>query len=137
MDLLGDNPVFSLLDEAWRIYSRHTAQPPQYISADAVVENTSVTAGCDIYGTVRNSVLGAGVHVGKGAVVEDSVLMNGVTVEDGAVVRYSILDENVTVGKDSTVGEDRATAQGIAVVGAGIIVPQKKAIPAGAMISEI
>ena len=87
MDLLGENPVLSLSEESWRIYSRHTAQPPQYVSKEAVVENASVTAGCEIYGTVRNSVLGAGVYVGKGAVVEDSVVMNGARIEDGACVR--------------------------------------------------
>ncbi|MBQ7336144.1 MAG: glucose-1-phosphate adenylyltransferase [Clostridia bacterium] len=136
MDLLGDSPVLSLSEESWRIYSRHTAQPPQYISKDAVVENCSVTAGCEIYGTVKNSVLGAGVYVGAGAVVEDSVLMNGTSVGDGATVKYSILDENVSIGKNATVGEDRATAEGIAVVGAGIEIPDGKIIAAGAMISE-
>ncbi len=136
MDLLGDNPILSLSEESWRIYSRHNAQPPQYISGDAVVENSSVTAGCEIYGTVKNSVLGAGVYVGRGAVVEDSVLMNGASIGDGSVVRYSILDENVTVGANCTVGEDRKTADGIAVVGAGIRVEDGKTIPAGAMISE-
>ena len=137
MDLLGENPVLSLAEESWRIYSRHTAQPPQFVSKNAVVENASVTAGCEIYGTVKNSVLGAGVYVGKGAVVEDSVVMNGARIEDGATVRYSILDENVTVGKNCTVGEARETAEGIAVVGAGICVEDGKAIPAGAMISDM
>jgi len=69
-------------------------------------------------------------------VVEDSVLMNGVTVEDGASVRYTILDEGVSIGENCTVGEDRSTAQGIAVVGAGIRIPAEEKIPAGAMISE-
>ena len=136
MDLLGEDPEFSLTEESWRIYSRHTAQPPQYISKKAVVKNASVTAGCEIYGTVINSVLGAGVYVGKGAVVEDSVLMNGVKVGDGTVVRYAILDENVSIGDNCTVGESRATAEGIAVVGAGINIPAEEKIPAGAMISE-
>ncbi len=136
MDLLGDAPAFSLTEESWRIYSRHTAQPPQYISGDATVENTSITAGCEIYGTVRNSVLGAGVYVGKGAVVEDSVLMNGVSVGCGATVRYSILDENVSIGKDATVGAPRETAEGIAVIGAEIEIAAKETIPAGAMISQ-
>ncbi len=137
MDLLGDNPILSLAEESWRIYSRHTAQPPQFVSRDATVENASVTAGCEIYGTVKNSVLGAGVYVGKGAMVVDSVLMNGVRVEDGATVKYAILDENVSIGKKCTVGEDRATAEGIAVVGAGIGVGDGKTVPAGAMISEM
>ncbi len=137
MDLLGENPTLSLSDETWRIYSRHTAQPPQYISTDATVKNASVTAGCEIYGTVRNSVLGAGVFVGRGAAVEDSVVMNGARIEAGASVRYSILDEGVTVGQNATVGEARITADGIAVVGAGVQVPNATIVPAGAMISDL
>ena len=136
MDLLGDTPAFSMTEEAWRIYSRHSAQPPQYISSDATVENSSITAGCEIYGTVRNSVLGAGVYVGRGAVVEDSVLMNGVCVGCGATVRYSILDENVSIGKNASVGAPRNTAEGIAVVGAEIEIAAEETVSAGAMISQ-
>ena len=137
MDLLGDNPAFSLLDEAWRIYSRHTAQPPQYIAKGAVVENASVTAGCQIYGTVRNSVLGAHVTVGRGAVVEDSVIMNDVTIEDGATVRYAILDEKVIVSKKATVGASRESGAEIAVVGADVTVKAGEVVAPGAMLSEM
>ena len=136
MDLLGDSPAFSLLDEAWRIYSRHSAQPPQYIAKGAVIENASVTAGCQIYGTVKNSVLGANVYVGKGAVVEDSVIMNDVTVEEGATVRYAILDEKVTVGKKATVGASRESGAAIAVVGADVVVKTGEVVAPGAMLSE-
>ena len=136
MDLLGDKPAFSLLDESWRIYSRHSAQPPQYIAKGAVVENASVTAGCQIYGTVKNSVLGAHVIVGKGAVVEDSVIMNDVTIEEGATVRYSILDEKVTVGKKATVGASRESGAEIAVVGADVVVKSGEIVAPGAMLSE-
>ena len=136
MDLLGDNPAFSLLDEAWRIYSRHSAQPPQYIAKGAVVENASVTAGCQIYGTVRNSVLGANVIVGKGAVVEDSVIMNDTVIEEGATVRYAILDEKVTVGKKATVGASRENGAAIAVVGADVAVKAGEVVAPGAMLSE-
>ena len=137
MDLLGEDPVLSLAEESWRIYSRHTAQPPQYISDEATVVNSSVTAGCEIYGTVKNSVLGAGVYVGKGAVVEDSVLMNGVRIGDGATVQYSILDENVTIGSSCTVGAARADGAEIAVVGASIEISEGKSVPAGSMISQM
>lgn len=136
MDLLGEHPALNLRDESWRIYSRHEAAPPQYIGGAAEVVNSSVTAGCDIDGTVRNSVLGSGVCVERGAVVEDSVLMNDVTVRAGATVRYAILDSDVTVGEGATVGEPREHAAGIAVIGAGYTVEPGKEIPAGAMLSD-
>ena len=136
MDLLGDEPAFSLLDEAWRIYSRHAAQPPQYIAKGAVVENASITAGCQIFGTVKNSVLGANVYVGKGAVVEDSVIMNDTVIEDGATVQYAILDEKVTIGKKATVGAPRESGEAIAVVGAEVSIGAGEVVAPGAMLSE-
>jgi len=137
MDLLGDRPAFSVADETWRIYSRHGAEAPQFIGAGAEVINSSLTAGCEILGRVKNSVLGANVKVEAGAVVEDSVILNDVTVEAGAVVRYAILDANVTVGKKATVGEKKADGIEIAVVGADVTVPAGEKIAAGAMISGI
>ena len=137
MDLLGERPVLSLSDESWRIYSRHGAEAPQFIGEGATVVNSSVTAGCEIYGTVKNSVLGPNVTVEAGAVVEDSVIMNDVTVKAGATVRYAILDANVTIGKKAAVGKDSSTADEIAVIGANVSVPDGKVISAGAMVSEI
>ena len=134
MDLLGEHPALVLSDESWRIYSRHESAPPQFVGSDAVVSNCSVTAGCELYGSVRNSVLGSNVRVMPGAVVEDSVLMSDVTVESGASVRYSILDSGVTVGAGATVGEARGTASGIAVVGANYRIPAGETVAAGAMI---
>ena len=136
MDLLGEKPTLTLHDESWRIYSRQMSSSPQYIGGEATVVNSSVTAGCEIYGTVKNSVLGSDVVIEAGAIVEDSVLLGNVTVKSGAVVRYAILDSDVTVGANACVGEDRATAQGIAVIGANYTVADGETIPAGAMISD-
>ena len=136
MDLLGERPVLSLSDEAWRIFSRHGAEAPQFVGEEAEVTNSSVTAGCEIHGIVRNSVLGAGVYVGEGAVVEDSVLMENVRVEPYAKVRYSILDANVTIGREAMVGEYKMSASDIAVVGADVKVASGSVVPAGAMLSE-
>ena len=135
MDLLGDNPEFALNNEEWRIYSRHDAHAPQYVGENAVIDNSSITEGCQIYGTVKNSVLGAGVKVLKGATVIDSVIMENVTVDEGALVQYSIIDENVKIGKNCVVGGDRATASGISVIAAGLTVKDGMNIGDGEMIS--
>ena len=135
MDLLGDDPVLSLNDGAWRIYSRPTASAPQHIGENAKVQNAIITEGSEILGTVRNSVLGAGVYVGEGAVVEDSVIMSGTVIKDGARVSYSILDENVTVGRGAVVGKSRADAKDITVIGAGHEVADLSIVQDGEMIS--
>ncbi len=122
MDLLGDKPMLDLTDDSWRIYARHSAETPQYIGADAVVENSSVTEGCNILGTVINSVLASDVIVEKGAIVKDSVIMDNVRVCEGAVVNYSIVDEHSVIEKNTRVGEERGEGVEICVIPARTIV---------------
>ena len=113
MDLLNERPDLDLYDDTWRIYSRQTASPPQFIGEFASVENTTITAGCEIYGNARNSVLGKGVKIMAGAMVENSVLMDGVTVENGGTVSYSIVNEGVRIKENE---EFTGTPDNIAVV---------------------
>ena len=135
MDLLGDTPEFSVGNEEWRIYSRHDAHAPQFVGGSAVIENSSITEGCQIHGTVRNSVLGAGVCVKAGAIVEDAVIMENVVIDEGAVIKYSIVDECVRVGKNCSVGKDKADAKGITVIAAGLTVADGIVIDDDMMIS--
>ncbi|MBQ9112326.1 MAG: glucose-1-phosphate adenylyltransferase [Clostridia bacterium] len=136
MDLLGENPVLNLDDEEWRIYSRHEAHAPQFVGESAVIENCSITEGCEIFGTVRNSVIGAGVKIMQGASVIDSVILEDVVIESGAEINYSIIDGGSSVGKDCKIGECRETAKDICVIGANIKVPDGTVVGAGAMISK-
>ena len=136
MDLLGESPVLNLYDEEWRIYSRHEAHAPQFVGANAVIENSSITEGCEIYGTVRNSVIGAGVKVMSGAVVCDSVILDDVVIEAGAEVRYAIIDSGTKIGKNCKIGENITDISKVAVVGADICVADGTVVGAGAMISK-
>ena len=137
MDLLGEMPNLDLHDEEWRIYSRHEAHAPQFVGGGAVVDNSSITEGCEIYGTVRNSVLGAGVCVKEGAVVSNSVIMDNVTVETGAKINYSIVDEETTVGAYASIGAAEKKAKGITVIAAGLAIPEHSVIGDNEMISDI
>ena len=136
MDLLGEKPVLNLYDEEWRIYSRHQAHAPQFVGESAVIDNSSITEGCDIFGTVRNSVIGAGVKVMEGAIVADSVILDDVVIEAGAEVRYAIIDSGTKIGKGCKIGEEITDISKVAVVGADITVPDGMIVKAGAMISK-
>ena len=104
MDLLGTSPVFDLHDREWRIYSRTKARPPHYTGPNGVLKNSLVTEGCEICGTVENSVLSDGVVVEPGAVVRNSVIMSNARICSDAVVDYTICDSDTTVGKGAVVG---------------------------------
>ena len=128
MDLLQETPEFDLTDPRWKIYSRTPVMPPQFLGDKAVVENSMLTEGCEVYGTVKHSVLFAGVRVDKGAVVEDSVLMPGTHVLTGAVVKRTIVAENCVIGKKAKVGE----AEGdIALIGQATTLPEGYTVKAG------
>ena len=125
MDLLDPNVPLDLRDPSWRIYARNPIMPPHYIAKGAVVQDSMVTEGCKIEGTVDFSVLFAGVTVEQGAVVRDSIVMPGSVIKAGAVVEYAIVAEDCVVGEGAHVGrrpeetEDK-DAWGVAVIGAGV-----------------
>ena len=137
MDLLGETPTLDVSDTSWRIYARHQADEPQMVGNTAVIDNASITEGCEIHGTVKNSVLGSGVKVMYGAYVKDSVIMGNTVIGEGATVNYSILDEGVEIGAGAKIGEAKESAKDITVIGMGVKVPSGTVIPAGEMISEL
>lgn len=128
MDLLEENPEFDLTDPRWKIYSRSPVMPPQFLGEKAVVENSMLTEGCEVYGTVRHSVLFEGVRVEEGAVVENSVIMPGTCIKAGAVVNRTIVAENCVIQGGAKVGE----AEGdIALIGQATIMPEGYVVKAG------
>ncbi len=129
MDLLGESPELSLSDKKWRIYSKNNALPPHFAGKEAKIHNSLITEGCEIYGTVENSVLSGGVIVEKGACVKDCVIMNGVVIKENAHVDYSIVDSTVTIGKNASIGKDKKISAGITVIGAGLDIPDGTVIP--------
>ena len=105
MELLGKNPEFNIRgDERSKIYARNSALPSSYIDAHAKTINAFIAEGCEVYGTVRHSIISVGCTIGEGALVEDSVVMPGVVIEPGAIVRHAILGENSKVCRNAVVG---------------------------------
>ena len=105
MELLGKNPEFNLRGGKHEtIYARNSALPASYIDDDAKIIDALVAEGCEVYGTVKHSVVSIGCTIGKNALVEDAVVMPGVVIEDGAIVRNCILGEGSKIGKNAVVG---------------------------------
>ena len=136
MDLLGDNPKFDVGDNSWKIQSRSPLAPPHYIGEGGKADNSIIMSGCEIYGTVENSVLASDITVKKGAIIKNSIIMGDVTIEENAVVEYSIIDENVTIGKGAKVGQSRTDGKGIAVVGRNTVIGENAVVVGGAIIDK-
>ena len=140
LDLLNPKIDLNLSDPNWRIYSRAGAFPPQYISDNAVVENSLVTDGCEVYGNLDYSILFENVKVEEGASVEYSLVMPGAVIKKGAKVRYSIIAENTIIGENATVGVLPESVSpdefGISVVGDELTIGKNARIGPKVIITE-
>ena len=119
-----------LFDESWKIYSRNSGMTGHKIGQNAVVENSMITEGCRVDGTVKNSILYAGVKVEAGAVVEEAVVMGGAVIKAGAVVKHCIIAENAVIGENTVVGDET----GVATVGPDVVVGDNAKIGPNAMV---
>ena len=135
MDMLSTT-LINLYDPTWPISSRSPICPPHFTGENAQIIHSIVTEGCEIDGTVENSVLSSTVKVGTGANIIYSVLMPGAVVEEGATVEYAIVGENTVVHKNAHVGAppDGTDAWGVATCGPNIEIREGAQVPAGAMI---
>ena len=138
MEILDpEHSGINLFDDDWKIYSRNSGMNGHKINTGAVVENSMLTDGCRIKGTVKHSILFAGVKVEEGAVLEDAVVMGGSTIKAGAVVKHCIVAENVTIGENAVVGAMPAEEEdGVATIGSGIVIGDNAKIGPNAMITK-
>lgn len=141
LDLLNPKVELDLSDPNWRIYSRTPSAPPQYIGEQAKVENSLITEGCNVFGTVDFSILFDNVTVEENALVRDSLIMPGAKICSGASVQYAIIAENTVVESGAKVGErpeniEDLSQWGVAVVGADLTVGKNAVVKPKAMITE-
>ncbi len=97
MELIDIVPEFNLYEEYWKIYTKSEALPPQYISADSVIERSLIAEGAQIYGKVYNSIIGCNVEIGPDTVVRDSIIMNETVIGKGCELNKTIIAENTVI----------------------------------------
>ena len=133
MDLVQPVPPLNLYDPDWLIYTPTEDRSPALLGAEAHVTMSLISHGARVDGTVRNSVLFPGAHVGRGAVVEDSIIMHDARVHSGASVQRAIVDKNVVIGAGARLGGGdgapnsefpRDLSAGLCVVGKGSEIPE-------------
>lgn len=110
MDLLDENNELNMFDRDWRIYSPQEAYPPQFIGAQAKIDNSMVVEGCEIEGEVVNSVIFAGVKIGKNTRVVNSVVMENTVLEDNVIINKAILGSNVVIRNHTVIGDGEEVA---------------------------
>ena len=79
------------------IYTKVRDSAPTKYSETNYVENSLIADGCEIDGTVINSVIFRGAKVCKGAVVKNCILMQDTYIAEDVNLEYVITDKNVKI----------------------------------------
>lgn len=89
------------------IYTKVKDTIPTKYGTKADVSCSVVADGCVIEGSVKNSILFRGVHIGKGASVENCVIMQNSEIMDNCLMENVIFDKDVILrsGK-KLIGQD-------------------------------
>jgi glucose-1-phosphate adenylyltransferase len=95
LDLLNRETNIFLQKPEWRIHTVQNHEPPSYLDVSAKVQQSLVSEGCEIYGTIENSVLYSGVKIGKGAHLKNAVILPHTIVEENVWI------ENAVIGSHS------------------------------------
>jgi len=134
MDLNHVKPELNLYNREWPVRSASYPDPPAKFVFDednrrGLAIDSIVSGGCIVSGgVVRKSVLGRGVRVHTGALIEQCVIMDNCDIARRARLRRAILDKNVRIPEDASVGYDLAAdrARGWHVTDSGIVVIGKE-----------
>jgi glucose-1-phosphate adenylyltransferase len=112
MDLRAVSPELNLYNRQWPLRTAgYFDAPAKFVfdedgrrgmAVDSIIAGSSIVSG----GMVKGSVLGRGVRIHTGAVVEDSVIFDNCDVGRHAKVRRAILDKNVKIPPGTHVGYD-------------------------------
>jgi len=104
MALLSQEPPVDLHDPEWPILTKSEDLPPARVLEGSRVEDSLISDGCVIEGTVESSIISPGVVVERGAVVRNSIVFAGCSIAPQSRVNLAILDRNTVVAENSKVG---------------------------------
>ncbi len=107
----------ALYEETWPFRSYMSSAPPLNILCNqddfaaglpTRICNSLVSNGVVIRDAmVSRSVIGSGVHIGSGSIVEQSVIMPGVKIGRNVEIRRAIIDKNNTIPDGNRIGLER------------------------------
>jgi glucose-1-phosphate adenylyltransferase len=136
MDLVDVNPIFSLYNDQWPIFTIQYNYPPaKFVFANEQegrvgrATDSLISEGCIISGgRVNGSILSPMVRVNSYASVEGSILFENVNIGRHCRIRKAIIDKHVNIPAGTSIGYDleedkkrfHVTESGIVVIPKGM-----------------
>ncbi|MCL1948218.1 MAG: glucose-1-phosphate adenylyltransferase [Turicibacter sp.] len=129
-----DKIQLDMYDRNWVIHTRSEEMPTVKFGSKASVNQSLVSNGSIIAGSISKCVVSPGVHIHPNAIVRNSVIMNDTVIEEGCIIENAIIDKNVVVKKGSIIGRGEVTgpnrenakalSSGLNVIGKNVTIPE-------------
>ncbi|ERK45724.1 putative glucose-1-phosphate adenylyltransferase, GlgD subunit [[Eubacterium] cylindroides ATCC 27803] len=97
--LLEESQMKQFSKDSWPIYTRTSDTAPAIYLKGGSASGSFIANGCQISGSVKNSIIGRGSVIGKGAKIENCVIMSDVVIGEDAVLKNVIIDKHSKVLK--------------------------------------
>lgn len=114
MDLVDVDPIFSLYNDQWPIFTIQYNYPPAKFvfnnekdhrvgkATDSLISEGCIVSGADVH----HSILSPKVRVNSYATVEESLLFENVNIGRHCKIRRAIIDKHVDIPAGTTIGFD-------------------------------
>ena len=129
-----DKIQLDMYDRNWVIHTKSEEMPTVKFGSKATVNQSLVSNGSIIAGSISKCVVSPGVHIHPNAIVRNSVIMNDTIIEEGCIIENAIIDKNVVVKKGSIIGRGEVTgpnlenakalSSGLNVIGKNVTIPE-------------
>ncbi|TAL36609.1 MAG: hypothetical protein EPN93_07225 [Spirochaetes bacterium] len=93
MDIMRSKVLFETVFSDRSLKSQLRSEKVAFLGPHAKIINSFISDGCQVHGTVQNSIVFPGVEIGERAVVRDSILLPFCRIGAGARVFSSVIDE--------------------------------------------
>lgn len=97
MDLIDIKAAQTLFDPEWPIYTRTNDSCPTHYYDTAQIRNSVISNGCQVEGTIENSIIGRGCIIHKGAVIKNSIVLAGAEIGADVHVENQVVDKLVKI----------------------------------------
>ncbi len=108
MALLKKDARKELFSNENPVYTKVRDDMPVVYGIASECKNSLIADGCQIEGTVKNSIVFRGARVAKGAVVENSILMQDAFVGEDAKLNCVIMDKNTVITPKKVLSGDKS-----------------------------
>ena len=97
MDLLKEDFQTLLMSKEWPTYPNEENRPPEYIGETAEINNSLISPGSFIEGSIDNSILFVGVETMEGASVKDSIILPDAVIGRNVTLDCAIVMSDVEI----------------------------------------